>query len=129
MKVMKKSQIVAEGMEENTKTEKKIMQNMDHPYIVKLHYAFQTKEKLYLVMDLLSGGELFEHLSNAGRFSEERCKLYGAEVASALDHVHKNNIIYRDLKPENLVLDGAGHVVLTDFGLAKANLGENAKTY
>jgi serine/threonine protein kinase len=129
MKVMKKEQILKEGMIESCKAEKYIMQTIDHPYIVKLHYAFQTKDKLYLVMDLLSGGELFEHLSNAGRFPEDRCRLYGAEVASALDHVHKHNIIYRDLKPENLVLDAQGHVVLTDFGLAKMNMQANGQTY
>jgi serine/threonine protein kinase len=129
MKVMKKEDIVKNGMVESCKAEKAIMQNITHPYIVKLHYAFQTKDKLYLVMDLLPGGELFDHLSKEGKFSEERCRVFGAEVASALDHVHKNNIIYRDLKPENLVLDADGHVVLTDFGLAKQNMGENNKTY
>jgi serine/threonine protein kinase len=129
MKVMKKEDIVKNGMVESCKAEKAIMQNITHPYIVKLHYAFQTKDKLYLVMDLLPGGELFDHLSKEGKFTEERCRVFGAQVASALDHVHKNNIIYRDLKPENLVLDADGHVVLTDFGLAKQNMGENNKTY
>jgi serine/threonine protein kinase len=129
MKVMKKEDIVKNGMVESCKAEKAIMQNITHPYIVKLHYAFQTKDKLYLVMDLLSGGELFEHLSKAGKFSEEKCRLFSAQVASALDHVHKNNIIYRDLKPENLVLDGEGHCVLTDFGLAKQNMGSGNQTY
>jgi serine/threonine protein kinase len=129
MKVMKKEDIVKNGMVESCKAEKAIMQNITHPYIVKLHYAFQTKDKLYLVMDLLPGGELFDHLSKEGKFSEERCRVYGAEVAAALDHVHKHDIIYRDLKPENLVLDGDGHVVLTDFGLAKQNMGDGNKTY
>jgi serine/threonine protein kinase len=71
---------------------------------VNLHFAFQTKDKLYLILDYVNGGELFFHLKKSGKFSEERVKFYSAEIASALIHLHKNGIIYRDLKPENLLL-------------------------
>jgi len=84
-----------------------------------LHYAFQTPEKLYFVIDFLNGGELFYHLRREQRFSEERAKFYAAEILLALECLHKNNIIYRDLKPENVLLDSKGHIKLTDFGLSK----------
>ena len=73
-------------------------------------------------MDYLSGGELFYHLSNVDRFSEDRSKFYAAEIIEAIGYLHDQNIIYRDLKPENLLLDISGHVCLTDFGLVKEGI-------
>jgi serum/glucocorticoid-regulated kinase 2 len=96
----------------------------EHPFIVRYHYAFQTEHKLYLVMDLLAGGELFFHLDKAPdyKFEESRVKFYTAQIGLAIGHLHSLDIIYRDLKPENCVLDKDGNVVLTDFGLAKAHV-------
>ena len=103
---------------------------LDHPFIVKLHYAFQTKIKLYLIMDFMIGGELFYLLKRCSRFNEQRAKFYIAEIVLALEHLHSKGIIYRDLKPENILLDGEGHVKITDFGLAKVDFkdGEIART-
>jgi serine/threonine protein kinase len=129
MKVLKKDVIVRENMVGHTKMEKSILQQVQHPFIVNLRYAFQTSDKLYLILDYLSGGELFFHLKKDGRFSEDRARLYTAEIALAIEHLHKNNIIYRDLKPENIVLDEAGHIALTDFGLAKVALNHQTPTY
>ena len=95
------------------------MQQITHPFVVKLHYAFQSPESLYFVTDFLNGGELFFHLCNEIRFSEDRARFYAAEITLALAHLHKNGIIYRDLKPENVLLDSEGHLKLTDFGLSK----------
>lgn len=95
------------------------MEKINHPFIVKLHYAFQTPTKLYFVMDFLNGGELFYHLKKEGRFTEARTVFYAAEILCALDCLHKNGVIYRDLKPENVLLDSEGHLKLTDFGLSK----------
>lgn len=95
------------------------MEKLSNPFIVKLHYAFQTGEKLYFVMDFLNGGELFYHLRREQRFTEERAKFYAAEILLALECLHENGVIYRDLKPENVLLDAEGHVKLTDFGLSK----------
>lgn len=99
--------------------EREILERINHPFIVKLHFAFQTPRKLYFVMDFLNGGELFYHLRREVRFSEERTCFYAAEILLALECLHKNHVIYRDLKPENVLLDSEGHVKLTDFGLSK----------
>jgi tRNA A-37 threonylcarbamoyl transferase component Bud32 len=129
MKVLRKEVIVRENMVGHTKAEKQILQEIDHPFIVKLHFAFQTEEKLYLVLDFLAGGEMFYHLSEETKFDVEKARFYAAEIILALAHLHSKDIIYRDLKPENAVLDGKGHVVLTDFGLAKTQVNDARATY
>ena len=79
-----------------------------HPFIVSLHWAFQTKSKLYFVLDYCSGGELFFHLGQAGEFRESVTCFYTAELVLALSHLHSKGVVYRDLKPENVLLDGDG---------------------
>ena len=91
-----------------------------HPFVVSLHYAFQSPERIYFVLDFVNGGELFYHLRKKVRFTESQIKFYAAELILALDHLHNMGFIYRDIKPENILLDGDGHVKLTDFGLSKA---------
>ena len=86
-----------------------------------LRFAFQSQTKLYLISDFFNGGELFHYLSN-GRFSENRARFYAAEIALGLGHLHDNNIVYRDLKPEHLLLDPEGHIRITDFGLSKKDV-------
>merc|ERR1711865_611409 len=93
--------------------------------IVSLNYAFQTPKKLYMVLEYCAGGELFFHLSRAGRFSEGRCKFYASEILLGLEYLHSLDIIYRDLKPENLLLDSEGHAKITDFGLSKEGISDN----
>jgi serine/threonine protein kinase len=129
MKIMRKDMIVAKNQITHTKDEKTVLQKIKHAFIVNLHFAFQTKDKLYLILDYVNGGELFFHLKKSGKFSEERVKFYSAEIASALIHLHKAGIIYRDLKPENLLLDIKGHVVITDFGLAKEVMDDGTHTF
>ena len=130
MKILKKEAIIKRNQVEHTKDERKILELINHPFLMKLHYAFQTKTKLYLVMDYLTGGELFFHLKTDRRFSESRAKLYAAEIALGLGHLHENRIIYRDLKPENILLDEFGHIRLTDFGLSKRYVeGNKAETF
>ena len=129
MKTLKKDFIIRTKQVSNTKIERDIMQQIDHPFIVKLHYAFQTPETLYFVCDFLNGGELFFHLCHKVRFSEDTARFFSAEIVLALEHLHQNGIIYRDLKPENVLLDREGHVKLTDFGLSKMELqGPQAMT-
>lgn len=122
MKVLKKDQVIKRKQYEHTMAERRILEEIDHPFIVSLRFAFQTPSKLYMVFDFFNGGELFHYLSQGGRFTEERARLYAAEITLALEHTHNNNIIYRDLKPENLLLDADGHIRVTDFGLSKENV-------
>jgi len=94
-----------------------------HPFIVRLHCAFQTSSRVFLVMDYLQGGPLMDYLRKEALFSEEVARFYAAEMYIALQHLHSIGIVHRDLKPENVLLDHEGHVALTDFGLSKAGMG------
>jgi protein-serine/threonine kinase len=125
MKMLRKEHLISRNQVEHTKTERQVLESISHPFIVHLHYAFQTPKKLHLVLEYCPGGELFFHLSRAGRFSEERCKFYASEICLAISHLHSYRIIYRDLKPENLLLDSEGHLKLTDFGLSKQGVEDN----
>jgi serum/glucocorticoid-regulated kinase 2 len=122
MKVLKKEVLVKRKQVGHTQTERLIMETVDHPFMVNLRFAFQTRSKLYMVMDYFCGGELFFHL-RSGRFNESRARLYAAEMVLALDFLHTRGIIYRDLKPENVLLDSDGHIKITDFGLSKQSAG------
>ncbi|CAB4005619.1 ribosomal S6 kinase alpha-1 isoform X2 [Paramuricea clavata] len=127
MKVLKKATLKVRDRV-RTKMERDILVDVQHPFIVHLHYAFQTEGKLYLILEFLRGGDLFTRLSKEVMFTEEDVKFYLAELAIALDHLHKVGIIYRDLKPENILLDSDGHIQLTDFGLCKDSVYDK-KTY
>ncbi|XP_048413837.1 ribosomal protein S6 kinase 2 alpha-like isoform X1 [Stegostoma tigrinum] len=128
MKVLKKATLKVRDRV-RTKLERDILVDVNHPFIVKLHYAFQTEGKLYLILDFLRGGDLFTRLSKEVMFTEEDVKIYLAELALALDHLHGFGIIYRDLKPENILLDEEGHIKLTDFGLSKEAVDHEKKAY
>ncbi|OQR84502.1 RAC family serine/threonine-protein kinase [Achlya hypogyna] len=119
MKVLKKQHVLSSGLVNTTMAERKILTEISHPFVVKLYYAFQSESKLYLVMDYLSGGSLALHLRRRRKFPEEWARFYGAEVAAAIAHLHHVNIIYRDAKLENVLMDHEGHVRITDFGLSK----------
>lgn len=92
---------------------------MSHPHIVNLWATFQDNSALYMVMEFVQGGEVFSHLRRLGRFSPDIARVLGAEVCLALAFLHAKDIVYRDLKPENLLLDHRGHIKITDFGFAK----------
>ncbi|KAJ9057684.1 hypothetical protein DSO57_1020275 [Entomophthora muscae] len=125
MKVLKKAslRVVIKGAE-HTKAERTILEEVQHPFIVKLFYAFQTSQCLYLILDYVPGGELFFHMANERMFPEDVAIHYSAQLVLALEHLHGLGIIYRDLKPENCLLDRFGNIVLTDFGLSKVKLDE-----
>eukprot|EP01124_Arcella_intermedia_P006532 TRINITY_DN13869_c0_g2_i2.p1 TRINITY_DN13869_c0_g2~~TRINITY_DN13869_c0_g2_i2.p1 ORF type:complete len:451 (-),score=106.98 TRINITY_DN13869_c0_g2_i2:43-1395(-) len=124
MKVLNKSTIIARNEVEHTKSEKSILMKLEHPFLVKLHYSFQTPDKLFFVMDYINGGELFFHLQKDKKFSEERVRFYAAEIVAGLEYLHSAGVIYRDLKPENLLLTREGHIIMTDFGLSKEGLND-----
>jgi len=119
MKVLNKPAIIKRKQVEHTKTERNVLARVDHPYIVRCRSAFQTEDKLYFVLDYCSGGELFFHLSRLGKLTVEQARVYAAELALALEHLHGLGVAYRDIKPENMLLDAEGHLKLADFGLAK----------
>lgn len=119
MKSLRKDALLEREQIEHTKTEKMIMQHINHPFLVSLEYAFTTPGKIYFVMGFMKGGELFFHLKESRKFTEERARFYGAQIGLGLGHLHSRNIVYRDLKPENILMDEFGNVYLTDFGMAK----------
>jgi len=126
MKVLKKDFLIKTDNVSYSLTERNILLKIRHPYIVSLYFAFQTKGKIYLVMDYMLGGQLFYHLRKQSMFSEEFSKFYAAELTLAIDHLHSKGIIHRDLKPENILLDGKGHIALTDFGFSKEDVHDNS---
>lgn len=125
----KASLTVHKRLVEQTKTERKILEDINrHPFVVKLFYAFQDHEKLYLILEYAQGGELFTYLKQDRMFPETTACFYMAEMVLALEHLHRNlGVIYRDLKPENCLLDSEGHLLLTDFGLSKVAVDGNDK--
>ncbi|XP_070333816.1 RAC-alpha serine/threonine-protein kinase isoform X2 [Odocoileus virginianus] len=111
----------------HTLTENRVLQNSRHPFLTALKYSFQTHDRLCFVMEYANGGELFFHLSRERVFPEDRARFYGAEIVSALDYLHsEKNVVYRDLKLENLMLDKDGHIKITDFGLCKEGIKDGA---
>ena len=125
MKVLSKDKIMVLNLVKYAMTERNVLSVTDHPFIVKLSYAFQTSDKLFLILDYCPGGDLAEHLTKEKRFSEDRAKIYLCEIVLALEDLHKRDIIFRDLKPDNVVIDSEGHSLLTDFGLSKEGVLDN----
>ena len=106
-------------------TERNVLSYTRHPFIVGLNFAFQTRDKLFLILDYCPGGDLGKVLSREKRLTEDRAKMYLCEILLALEDLHKKDVIFRDLKPDNVVLDADGHVLLTDFGLSKEGVLDN----
>lgn len=119
LKVLRKEKVIGNNLVRYAFTERNILLHITHPFIVKLNFAFQTPEKLVMIMDFCPNGDLGTHLAREKKFSEEKSRFYIAEIMLALEELHKNGILFRDLKPENVVLDVDGHARLTDFGLSK----------
>lgn len=119
LKCQAKRSIVESGLQEHVLNEMRVMKKVHHPYICKLFVALQDKYNIYFVLELLQGGELFTHLRSRGKLSEQTARFYAATVVYAFSTIHAKKIAYRDLKPENLVMDNKGYVKLVDFGLAK----------
>lgn len=128
IKCIEKSKVQNIEQFNNLTAEREVMISINHPFIVKMYWAFQTKSKLCFVMDNLEGGELFYHLRSSGQFDEETTWFYAAQIVLAVEHLHSKNIMYRDLKPENILLDSEGNAVITDFGLAKMNMTNYKRT-
>ena len=126
LKEMTKLKIIDKNSEKSINSEREFLSILNHPFIVNMHYAFQDRDNLYLIMDMLSGGDLRYHISRYRRFSEEQTRFFIACMVYTLEYIHGNNVIHRDIKPENLVLDDKGYVRITDFGIAKENMPDNS---
>ncbi|CAK4126203.1 unnamed protein product [Aphanomyces euteiches] len=119
IKILKKAEIIRLQQVEHMISEKTILMCLDHPFIVNLAGTFQDSRCLYMVLEYVIGGEFFTHLRKAGRFDFNTTKFYSAQVVSIFEYLHSQDFIYRDLKPENLLLDHEGFIKITDFGFAK----------
>jgi serine/threonine protein kinase len=128
MKTIVKQLLVEAEAVEQTIIEKKVLLQTSHPFLVSAYAAFQTPQKIYLIIDYVPGGELFGRLRADRKFNESRARLYAAEIALGLGALHKAGIIYRDIKPENVLLDAEGHVKLTDFGFVKTQMHSASST-
>ena len=126
MKEMAKARIITKKSIQSVMSELKLLAVIQSDFIVNVHYAFQDRENLYLIMDLLLGGDMRFHIARRRKFSEEVTKFFIACLIHALEAVHNANIIHRDIKPENLVFDNDGYLRLTDFGVARRLTGDNA---
>lgn len=130
MKSIRKDVMIENDQIESAKMEKQILLNNKHPFLVKMSYVFQTEQKVYFIMNFIRGGELFTYLNNEKRFSEDRAKFYAIQIMLSIGYLHTQNIIYRDIKPENILMGEDGYLYLADFGLAKSiKKGELANTF
>ena len=125
MKVLKKEKVFAQNLVRYVMTERNVLSYIKHPFIVSLKYAFQDNYKLFLMLQYCPGGNLSSYIHRYGRLTEEIARIYLCEIILAIAELHKRDIIYRDLKPDNVVIDENGHALLTDFGLSKEGVFDN----
>eukprot|EP01029_Cantina_marsupialis_P017125 TRINITY_DN3848_c0_g1_i1.p1 TRINITY_DN3848_c0_g1~~TRINITY_DN3848_c0_g1_i1.p1 ORF type:complete len:324 (-),score=85.45 TRINITY_DN3848_c0_g1_i1:645-1616(-) len=119
LKMLKKCEVIRLQQVEHMISEKEILAQIDHPFIVQLAGTFQDRKFLYMVLEVVVGGEFFTHLRKANRLDNLTAKFYAGQIVLIFDYLHRKDIIYRDLKPENLLLDRQGYIKITDFGFAK----------
>eukprot|EP00920_Eleutheroschizon_duboscqi_P006433 GHVT01015290.1.p1 GENE.GHVT01015290.1~~GHVT01015290.1.p1 ORF type:complete len:318 (-),score=12.13 GHVT01015290.1:4436-5389(-) len=119
IKILKKAEIIRLRQVDHITNEKEILLALDHPLTVRCFGSFQDQRYLYIVLEMVQGGEFFTHLRRKGRFDNETAAFYASQICDVFDYLHARNVIYRDLKPENMLLNKDGYVKLTDFGFAK----------
>ena len=124
LKILKKSKIVKLKQVDHTITEKQIITAVDYPFITDLVFSFKDNAYLYMLQEFVPGGELFTHLRRVGRFNENDARFYAAQILMTFEYLHYIDIIYRDLKPENVLICQRGYVKITDFGFAKKISGK-----
>ena len=128
MKSLKKDVLLDQDQVESTLLEKKILQSLDYPFLVGMVFCFQTEERIYFIMPFVRGGELFQHLRNCRFFPEDKVRFYASIIGLSLEYLHTHGIVYRDIKPENILIDADGYLRLVDFGMAKILQGDEKAT-
>ena len=128
LKQISKSHIINLKQVDHIKLEKRILNELRHPFIYELKSSFQDEKYIYMLFEFCSGGELFNRLRKDGRFSHDVTMFYICEILLALCYMHERSVVYRDLKPENLLIDKDGHIKIADFGFAK-KLSRSEKTF
>lgn len=118
MKYINKEKCIGQKAVRNTLFERNLLVDLEHPLIVNLRYSFQDDENMFMVLDLMLGGDLKYHLQTTGAFPEGAVKVYTAEMVCSIAYLHSQGVVHRDIKPDNLLLDEKGHVHLTDFNVA-----------
>ncbi|XP_017482092.1 PREDICTED: protein kinase DC2 isoform X2 [Rhagoletis zephyria] len=119
MKLLAMTDVIRLKQTEHVKNERNILREIRHPFVISLEWSTKDDCCLYMIFEYVCGGELFTYLRNAGRFNSQTSNFYAAEIVSALEYLHSLQIVYRDLKPENLLINRDGHLKITDFGFAK----------
>jgi len=119
MKRIRKDVLIEKKQIENTQNEKKILLDLEHPFLLGMSYVIQNDLRIYFFLDFIEGGNLYQNLFKVKRFKEHQVKFYAAQLVLSFGFLHDNRIVHRDLKPENVLLEGDGYLKLADFGLAK----------
>lgn len=128
MKILKKEMITKKNQLRHVQNERNILANIQHPFIVKLWNAFQNERKIFFVLDYCPGGELFNLLQKRRVFTEPQARFYFIQLVLAIECLHANDIVYRDLKPENVLIGHDGYIKVADFGLSKMGVKDNRGT-
>lgn len=122
MKVLSKKFLVRNNHLKYAISECNVLKRASHPFVLRMHYSFQTPSNLYMILDLCPGGDLAYHLNKREILEENEARFFIAEVLLAIEYIHSLSVIYRDLKPENILICADGHIKLADFGLAKEGM-------
>ena len=122
MKVLKKENVEKRNAVQHVKNERHILSEIDHPFVIKFRGCFQDPTRLYFLLEYCPGGDLYSLLFKVRRFNEFQTRFYAAQIVLALEHLHNQDIVYRDLKPENVLIDEKGYIRITDFGLSRTGV-------